>query len=212
MRINEVEKAVGITKKNIRFYEEQGLLCPKREQGNGYRDYSEDDVRTLQTVKLLRKLAVPLEEIRKLQTGTMSLEACMGRHSIYLNDKMKNLTQIQAVCQSLGSSGETLGNLDVAAWEARMEQMEQGGTQFMNVSEDRRKKKTGPVLAAVVCVTFFAAILALFVWAEMVDPIPWPVIVLISVPLLAVIVGILLALRERLKEIDRGEEDEAVKY
>ena len=212
MRINEVEKSVGITKKNIRFYEEQGLLCPKREQGNGYRDYSEDDVRTLQTVKLLRKLAVPLEEIRKLQTGTMSLEACMGRHSIYLNDKIKNLTQIQAVCQSLGSSGETLGNLDVAAWEARMEQMEEGGTQFMNVSEDRRKKKTGPVLAAVVCVTFFAAILALFVWAEMVDPIPWPVIALISVPLLAVIVGILLALRERLKEIDRGEEDEAVKY
>ncbi len=212
MRINEVEKAVGITKKNIRFYEEQGLLCPKREQGNGYRDYSEDDVRTLQTVKLLRKLAVPLEEIRKLQTGTMSLEACMGRHSIYLNDKMKNLTQIQAVCQSLGSSGETLGNLDVTAWETRMKQMEEGGTQFMNVSEDRRKKKTGPVLAAVVCVTFFAAILALFVWAEMVDPIPWPVIVLISVPLLAVIVGILLALRERLKEIDRGEEDEAVKY
>ncbi len=28
MRINEVEAQVGITKKNIRFYEEQGLLLP----------------------------------------------------------------------------------------------------------------------------------------------------------------------------------------
>ena len=28
MKINEVEAQVGITKKNIRFYEEQGLLSP----------------------------------------------------------------------------------------------------------------------------------------------------------------------------------------
>ena len=28
MKINEVEALVGITKKNIRFYEEQGLLKP----------------------------------------------------------------------------------------------------------------------------------------------------------------------------------------
>ncbi len=28
MKINEVEQAVGITRKNIRFYEEQGLLKP----------------------------------------------------------------------------------------------------------------------------------------------------------------------------------------
>ena len=30
MKINEVEALVGITKKNIRFYEEQGLLKPGR--------------------------------------------------------------------------------------------------------------------------------------------------------------------------------------
>lgn len=28
MKINEVEAQVGITKKNIRFYEEQGLIAP----------------------------------------------------------------------------------------------------------------------------------------------------------------------------------------
>jgi len=30
MKINEVEALVGITKKNIRFYEEKGLLSPSR--------------------------------------------------------------------------------------------------------------------------------------------------------------------------------------
>ena len=37
MKINEVEAAVGVTKKNIRFYEEEGLITPGREPGNGYR-------------------------------------------------------------------------------------------------------------------------------------------------------------------------------
>ncbi|MBO7135160.1 MAG: MerR family transcriptional regulator, partial [Spirochaetaceae bacterium] len=30
MKIYQVEELVGITKKNIRFYEDQGLLCPSR--------------------------------------------------------------------------------------------------------------------------------------------------------------------------------------
>ena len=32
MRINQVEEVVGITKKNIRFYEEKGLLHPFAER------------------------------------------------------------------------------------------------------------------------------------------------------------------------------------
>ena len=49
MKINEVEAAVGVTKKNIRFYEEEGLITPGREPGNGYRSYSQTDVERLST-------------------------------------------------------------------------------------------------------------------------------------------------------------------
>ena len=55
MRINEVEAQVGITKKNIRFYEEQGLLHPRRSTENGYRDYGEGELVTLRQIKLLTK-------------------------------------------------------------------------------------------------------------------------------------------------------------
>ena len=212
MRINEVEKAVGIAKKNIRFYEEQGLLSPRREQGNGYRDYSEEDVRTLQMIRLLRKLSVPIEEIRKLQSGALSLQDCMCRHGIYLNRQLRNLNQIQVVCQELGDSGVSLSALDVDAWESRMAQMEAAGTRFMNVSNDKQKKKTGPIIAAAVCMAFVAALLGFFIWAWFYDPIPWPILLLIGIPLVCVLGGILLALRERMKEIDRGESDEAAKY
>ena len=49
MKINEVEAAVGVTKKNIRFYEEEGLISPRREPGNGYRSYSEASAPSVST-------------------------------------------------------------------------------------------------------------------------------------------------------------------
>ena len=73
MKINEVEAAVGVTKKNIRFYEEEGLISPSREPGNSYRSYSQADVERLRRIKLLRKLDVPLAEIREMLEGQRTL-------------------------------------------------------------------------------------------------------------------------------------------
>ena len=69
LKINEVEALVGITRKNIRFYEAEGLLSPRRNSQNGYRDYGETEVEVLRRIKLLRKLGLPLEEIRQMQHG-----------------------------------------------------------------------------------------------------------------------------------------------
>lgn len=41
MKIKQVEELVGITSKNIRFYESQGLLTPERAD-NGYREYHQE--------------------------------------------------------------------------------------------------------------------------------------------------------------------------
>ena len=43
MKIKQVEELVGITKKNIRFYESQGLLDVERAE-NGYREYHKEDI------------------------------------------------------------------------------------------------------------------------------------------------------------------------
>ena len=87
MKINEVEAAVGVTKKNIRFYEEEGLISPSREPGNGYRSYSQADVERLRRIKLLRKLDVPLAEIREMLEGQRTLAEGMSqdRKSTRLN-------------------------------------------------------------------------------------------------------------------------------
>ena len=64
--IKEAEELTGISRQNIRYYEKMGLLNPKRDAGNGYRKYDEEDIGRLKAILLFRKLDMPLEEIRKL--------------------------------------------------------------------------------------------------------------------------------------------------
>ena len=52
MTIKEVEKKLNITRANIRFYEKEGLLQPKR-CDNEYRDYSEDDLKRLEKILIV---------------------------------------------------------------------------------------------------------------------------------------------------------------
>ena len=49
MNIKDIETQSGMTRANIRFYEQEGLLSPQR-QSNGYRDYSDADLETLQRI------------------------------------------------------------------------------------------------------------------------------------------------------------------
>ena len=114
MKINEVEAQVGITKKNIRFYEEQGLLSPRRDSSNGYRDYGEAEVAILRQIKLMRKLGVPLEEIRRMQAGGTVADG-MRRHLVTLERERKSLEQSIQLCQSLKDREERLDSLDAAA-------------------------------------------------------------------------------------------------
>ena len=58
MKIKQVEELVGITRKNIRFYEEQGLLSVERAE-NGYREYSLKDVKRLQEIRFFKKTFYP---------------------------------------------------------------------------------------------------------------------------------------------------------
>ena len=98
MKINEVEALAGITKKNIRFYEEQGLLSPRRNADNGYREYGDEEVQILRRIKLLRKLGVPIEEIRRMLDGSHTVADGMRRHLVSLEREKRNLEQSIALC------------------------------------------------------------------------------------------------------------------
>lgn len=128
MKINEAEQEVGIARKNIRFYEQQGLLSPSRNLSNGYREYSSEDILILRRIKLLRKLGIPIEEIRKLQSHYLTLDDCLHRHLIILERESKNLDTMQMFCRNLLNKDISLETMDVEQLLNDMENIEEGGT------------------------------------------------------------------------------------
>ena len=217
MKINEVEALVGITKKNIRFYEEQGLLSPRRNSENGYRDYGQEEVDTLRQIKLLRKLGVPLEEIRRMQAGRITVADGMRRHLVTLEREQRSLEQSMELCRCLKNREERLAELDAGSLLAEMEQMEQAGSTFQDKQYGDVKpiRYAAAVIAALVMTAFMAGVIALMIWGftvEAAEAPPLPLIVVLVALPAAVILGVLLALIQRIREIQRGEEDDAKNY
>lgn len=65
MTINEIAKELNITKRAMKYYEEQGLLKVAKDS-NGYRNYSEQDVELLRIISVYRKLGISISDIKKL--------------------------------------------------------------------------------------------------------------------------------------------------
>mgnify|MGYP001455664127 FL=1 len=216
MKINEVEQKVGITKKNIRFYEQEGLLKPDRNAQNGYREYSEEDLLLLQKIKLLRKLSIPIEEIRKIKTGVLTMEDALRRHYIFLEREEKNIEEMLLFCQMLMERKEHFLSMNASEYLEKMEHMEKEGTRFMNVRmKDRKHKLFAPLMMSLLMIVLMVSVSVLSVWMYIANPVDRPPIffvVLMTAISLLVILGVLWNLWRRYQEIEGGEEDAAAKY
>lgn len=96
MNIKEIEERSKMTRANVRYYESQGLLSPERLE-NGYRDYSEEDLKALQKIKLLRMLDLSVEDIRRIQDGSLSLEAVLNSKNKGFKERKQDLQKMETV-------------------------------------------------------------------------------------------------------------------
>ena len=213
MKIKQVEELVGITRKNIRFYEEQGLLNVARAE-NGYREYHQADVIRLQEIKLFRKMDISIEEMRALFEKKKSLQICLEQHLKELERRKEGISKMQDICERLILEHRSLDNLNAEDCLEEMEQMEKEGAKFMNVNRTdvHRKKRTGAIVGAAVMTVLMVFTMVMMLWGNSQDPIPLGMFLLLLAIPLVIIIGTLAALAGRMKEIEGGEEDEASKY
>lgn len=213
MKINEAEQQVGITKKNIRFYEQQGLLSPKRNLENGYRDYAEEDVTELKKIKMLRKLSLPLEEIRQIQQGGLILSDALQRQVILLERERASLEETTRLCRLLSEEQCQYHSFSPDKYLERMVEMEQQGTKFLNVSRhDIMHRKLAPIVFSLLLIMIMAGVIAALIYMYQNSAMAlWVTGLLILVPVI-MIMAIVAVLLQRMKEIEGGEEDAARKY
>ena len=213
MKIKQVEELVGITSKNIRFYENQGLLTPERAE-NGYREYHEQNIEALKKIKLLRKLGISVEEIRAVLNHSRSLEDCLEKHLTVLEKERENLSNMQRLSDAILQQRDSIDTLNTNEWLDEMEKLEKEGVDFVDLSkiDIRMKKKMGAVIGGAVMIVLMLAMIGFFLWVNSQETLPVGVlIVFVGIPVI-VIICIIVALRSRIKEIEGGEEDEAAKY
>lgn len=127
MTIKEIEQKSGMDRANIRYYEREGFISPSR-LSNSYRDYTEEDLAILLKIKLLRKLDLPIEVIRSVQSGRTDLAEALARQ-IRVFEQEKNLKhESQALSRALFHDQVQFDTLDAKLYLDKPQQPSQKAT------------------------------------------------------------------------------------
>ena len=132
--IKEAEALTGISRQNIRYYEKMGLLNPKRDAGNGYRKYDEEDIERLKAILLFRKLDMPLEEIHKLLDCEIDLQQALDTQKVYLQQEKQKLEAALAFCDTIQE--QDLAELYINRCLQEIEEQEKRGNTFADILQD----------------------------------------------------------------------------
>ncbi len=100
MQIQTIEQKTSLDRATIRYYEQEGLICPQRLQ-NGYRDYSEQNLQDLMKVKLFRQLGLSLETISQLMEGKDDLRSVLGNQLVVLKDHKTQVENAEDICKMI---------------------------------------------------------------------------------------------------------------
>lgn len=151
-----------------------------------------------------------------MQSGTHTVGDGMRRHLVSLERDRDNLEQAIRLCAGLTDRQERLGDLDAGSILKEMEAMEQGGATFQNKQrQDVRIRYVAPVVITVLMVLLMGSVAGLILWltALSAEEAP-PAFMLAIIALVPLVIsgGVVLALVQRIREIGKGEIDDAKNY
>lgn len=93
MNISQAAQACGLPNKTIRYYEEVGLVVPKRQAGNDYRIYSLGDVAQLRFLQRARAVGFSLDECRELLALYSNPQRRCSQVKTLVNEKIIQVDQ-----------------------------------------------------------------------------------------------------------------------
>ena len=118
MTIKEVEELTGLSRSNIRFYEKEELIDPKRNEENGYRNYSEKDLSNIKKIAYLRTLGLSVDQIRKVIQHELDLAKLLQKQKNILVKQQSDLRDAQLMCEKILESNGPINydNLNIEAY------------------------------------------------------------------------------------------------
>ena len=92
--VGALAKATGLTVRTLHHYDDLGLLRPSERTHSGHRRYTEDDLRRLYRIRVLRQLGLPLEEIDAALAEPRAVRDLLERRLERLDDEVWRLNQL----------------------------------------------------------------------------------------------------------------------
>ncbi len=133
LRTGELAERAGVNVQTLRYYERRGLLAAPTRRPSGQREYPEDAVRLLRTIKAAQRLGFTLAEIEELldlsehRRGTGELHRRAEAKVAEIDARIEQLTRMRralevvlaADCDSLTDCscglGTTLPDLELGS-------------------------------------------------------------------------------------------------
>lgn len=115
MQIGELGKAVGVSAKTIRYYEEIGIVPEPERTPSGYRDYGESALERLKFIKAAQAVSLSLEEIKEIlmvrdrgETPCAHVIELLNRKVATLSEHIRGLQDMRSELQEAVSMTRTL--------------------------------------------------------------------------------------------------------
>lgn len=119
MRIKEMAEQLQISPRAIRFYEQKGLVHPKKHPENNYREFSEQDAWRLQLIIALREVGISLEDVKEILA---QIEAGSHQDVLKLLDFQRFMlysqwTELKQIIQTMDQMIALLERRESLAWQ-----------------------------------------------------------------------------------------------
>jgi DNA-binding transcriptional MerR regulator len=106
-------KILGISTRMLRYYEQAGLVESRRMDGYAYRVYDENAVRRLRQIIILRKLRVPVKQIREIfnNSDAAKVVEVFERNVTDLDEQITALSTVRTILSRLAQDLKDKANV-----------------------------------------------------------------------------------------------------
>ena len=107
LTVRQVSQSYGVSARMLRYYEQMGILESRRKDGYAYRVYDRENVQRLQQIILLRKLQIPIKQIKKILINQDAVET-LEIFKQNLSELDENITALSVIKSILARFVEDL--------------------------------------------------------------------------------------------------------
>jgi len=137
MKINEVMKETGLTKKAIYYYEEVGLIKPNKDEENNYRIYAIDDINRLITIHTLRKLDFSIKDIQLVLLTKEDFKQALKKQLRFYNCEIERFNKSKVVLEKFIDEGKCLNVDNLKLLVQDLEEVSKNNPGYMQKELDR---------------------------------------------------------------------------